>query len=202
MMPQPIWFKMKIYFFDMENENEIWRYIDGYDNRYMVSNIGRIKRMDWVGINGGFYPEKILKVAKDPHYNIIPLINPQTKKRKNEKVHRLVALAFLEKPALKDFVNHKNGVKTDNRVENLEWCTKSENTKHSYDKLGRIGAMTGRKGGLNPRAKAVYCPTLGIRFGGCEEAGRELGVFATTIVRICKGKQNFTNNGLTFRYTQ
>lgn len=47
-------------------------------------------------------------------------------------VHRIVALAFLRKENGKDFVNHKNGIKTDNRVENLEWVTKSENTLHSY----------------------------------------------------------------------
>lgn len=97
---------------------EEWRAVVGYEGVYLVSSIGRVKNSYG----------RILKpdIARNGY--------PRVKFFDNKKyqIHRLVAMAFIPNPDNKETVNHKNGVKTDNRVENLEWNTYSENSKHAY----------------------------------------------------------------------
>ena len=75
---------------------------------------------------------KIMKQRKNKYGYMQVQITRDDKKRKLMSVHRLVALAFIPKIKGRDYINHKNGIKNDNRVENLEWCTLSENTRHSF----------------------------------------------------------------------
>ena len=81
---------------------------------------------------------------------------------KGYRVHRLVAKAFLPNPENKPCINHKNGKRSDNRVENLEWCTYSENNQHMYDELGFKGSRHGQPA---PTRKKViqWHPTDGYR---------------------------------------
>jgi hypothetical protein len=121
----------------------IWKKIPGY-SLYEVSKYGEIKTFNWK--NKGI--EKIMKPALDAcGYLRTVLKRDFDGKLCTVKVHRMVALSFLENPENKPMVNHKNGIRNDNRVSNLEWCTNSENIKHSFT----IG-LSSNKGSKNPSA--------------------------------------------------
>lgn len=121
-------------------EEEVWKAVEGYEKRYLVSNLGRIKRPTRIEVrnNRARRPqeyrikEAFLKcpINKEGYRNL-NLKNGVHVKSKLERVHRLVAKAFIPNPKNLPFVNHINGIKTDNRVENLEWCTPQYNAKHA-----------------------------------------------------------------------
>ena len=96
---------------------EIWRPIVGYEGKYEVSNLGNVKNVK---------TGRILKPSSD--YDGYLLVNLYDNGRKMFKVHRLVLQTFLPIEENKE-VNHKNHIKNDNRLENLEWCSHSENNR-------------------------------------------------------------------------
>lgn len=108
---------------------EIWKDIKNYEGLYQVSNLGRIKNIK---------TQKILKnytSVKDKYYLKVSLY--LNRKFKNFKVHRLVAQAFIPNPNNLPQVNHIDGNKSNNNVNNLEWCDNSHNVKEAY-RLGLI----------------------------------------------------------------
>jgi len=123
----------------MMNEQEIWKPIEGWEGLYEVSNFGRVKSFSNFGKKGGF-----LTPRKDKNgYLCVRLWRNGVWYQK--KVHRLVAIAFLQKETHKNVVDHINTEKDDNRVENLRWCTIKENTNNPLSKLHQRNAALGRK---------------------------------------------------------
>lgn len=123
-------------------------------------------------------------------------------------VHRLVCEAFHGAPPfIGAQVNHKNGVKSDNRADNLEWVTASENQRHRIDVLGHkgdTGSMRGRFGSAHNRAKpveALDCSGAVVaRFGSIHEAGRA-GYHPANVCAAARGRKA-TAGGLRWRYAK
>jgi len=126
---------------------EIWKNIIGYEGRYMVSNFGNVKSLFKYSDNKKESREKNIYIGSDGSgYPVVTLRN--NGKRLIKSIHRLVAEAFIPKQENKDIVNHIDGNKKNNNVDNLEWCDKRDNMIHAMEYLG-----INRDGELNPNFK-------------------------------------------------
>jgi hypothetical protein len=130
----------------MNCKNEIWKPVKDYDGLYEISNLGRLKKLSYT-YNSPFLgivevKEKIISGAKKDGYRQALLFKDG--KSKFKMIHRLVAIAFLKYDKNRLFINHKNLIKNDNRVENLEWVTTQENIIHAHS-FGHIVMPKGDK---------------------------------------------------------
>lgn len=117
---------------EKETETEIWKDVIGYEGIYQVSDLGNVKALFRLDTAGHRLKEKIMKLHPHNHgYMTVRLTKDGISK--NQYVHRLMCFAFLENKENKKTVNHKNGIKNDNNLDNLEWCTQSENMLHAIN---------------------------------------------------------------------
>ena len=197
---------------------EIWKDIKGYEGKYMVSNLGRFKSLNYRRTG----KEKILEGYPDKDgYLYVQLWKDG--KGKNCRINRLVAQAFLENPQNLPEVNHKDEDKTNNRVENLEWCTTQYNIKYGTGIKRRAEKLKGRKLSEEHKKKIaeklkgrkqseehikkraekmtnnlkLSIPVIGInkvsklilKFPSLCEASRQLNINQSHIWECCKGKR-------------
>jgi hypothetical protein len=168
---------------------------------YYVTDTGDVySRNVYKDLNGRIR-KRTQYLGKDGYYHV-GLYEPH--KSKTFSVHRLVAQAFIPNPKKLPCVNHKDGNKQNNHISNLEWCTVSWNTAHSYRVLGNKHHALGKFGKDNPKSKIVLQildnKIIAKHYGVCE-ASRNTGVHHTNICKAIKGVYK-TAGGYQWKYKE
>ena len=184
--------------------NRIWKDIVGYEGLYQVSDVGNVRSLKYNNTS----KTKYMKIyTEKTGYQRVCL--SKDGKKTNKRIHRLVAEAFLDNPNCYEVVNHKNGDKTNNKVSNLEWCSRSHNQQHAYDnnlikkKFGSDHWNYGKTGDLNATSKKVLCVTTGEIFGSAHDASRKYNLNFSNICSCCRGSRNYCgklNDGTKLRW--
>lgn len=183
---------------------EEWRYIPSTDNRYMVSNQGRVKSLDMITNNGTQLRKgriRALSHDRDGYPQLSVVING---KLKCLKVHRLVAEAFIDNPQKLPMVNHKDENPQNNQVENLEWCDCKYNSNYGT-RNQRISRRLKGKCGVGKKAVLqidIYTDAIVATYSSIDEAVRICGFSTRSHISECcaeKPKRN-SAHGYKWRY--
>lgn len=165
---------------------------------YFVTDDGRVySRKEYKNSSG-----RIKRIQQVEHKGYKQVFLSEKGIVKNCRVHRLVANAFIPNDCNKPYINHKNGIRSDNRVDNLEWCTSKENSEHAFKILKHKSSMFGRYGIHNPKSKIIQQIKDGVviaEFYGTGEIKRATGFGIQHIHEACKGKHK-TIHGFQWRY--
>ena len=186
--------------------NEIWRDIEGYNGLYQISNLGRVKSLEkkCLSKNGKYRinKEKILKLYTNSKDGYIRVGLWKNNKHHSFTLHKIVAQTFIDNYDNKPCIDHINGDRTDNRVENLRWVTHKENNNNPITKkrhsTNHPKVFLGIFGKNNPSSIPVLQFTIDgklVRKWDCiRDIQRELGIDNTNISRCCRGKQKTAGN--------
>lgn len=186
---------------------EIWKDIEGYESKYQVSNLGRVRSLN-------YNREKQIKILKPKinRYGYQELSLYKNSKKKFYTIHRLVAKSFLSNQNNLPQVNHKDEDKTNNCVENLEWCTSeyninfgTRNRKVRTKQSGELNPMFGKFGKKHHNSKQVNQHNINGEFIRCwdcvTDIERELGFLQSSISNCANGKTK-SSYGFIWRYKE
>lgn len=171
-------------------ENEVWKPIIGYECYYEVSNFGRIKSLKRItSCKNGVTQERNEKLISTHtnHSNPYSVLTLTIGHSKRYYLHRIIANSFILNQEGKPCINHINGIKTDNRVENLEWVTHRENTSHAI-LIGKV-----KKGEAHAKAIKVINTSNGMIFGTITAAAQSINISRQKLRLMLRGeKENKT----------
>lgn len=164
----------------------LWKPVKGLEGIYEVSRNGEVRRISYAYQNNGCFRELpyILKQKEDKDGYMKCTLRIE-KRNKSIFVHRIVCEAFIENPENKNQVNHKNGIKSDNNVENLEWCSASENILHRIHVLNV--SLRNKKGSKKVVQKDERKNIVSI-YPSAREAARKTGFSQGHISECCRGE--------------
>ena len=162
---------------------EEWKDIDGYEGSYQVSNLGNIISLE---NKSNHKQAKCLKcsITKKGYLRAYLYKN---KNRRCYFVHRLVAETFIPNPNNLPCINHKDGNKLNNKVDNLEWCTHRDNNIHAF-----INGLNSTQKAVEKNEKPIILINNNTRYRSMMDACRQLGLNVTNVSRVCSGKLKHT----------
>ena len=177
---------------------EIWKPIVGYEDLYEISSFGNVRSLDkYVNCKNNskrLIKGKVISQFINHGYKIVDLT--KNGQRKHCRVHRLVAQAFIPNYDNKEDVNHIDGNKTNNRIENLEWCTRQENIIHALE--NGLNSSTNYQYAIKVTNKKIYCYETNEIYNSMSEASSILNVPRSYVWRKCHNKTK-DYKGYTFK---